>query len=638
MKIFLSHGEEIQLENDSSGKDLALHLKLINPQQALAVKINGQTRDLSSPLKEGDTVEFIDFSSDEGKEIFWHSTAHILAQAILRLYPEAKPTIGPPIEKGFYYDFANLPLSEEDLPKIEKEMQKIVKENHKPERVEFSSSEEALSSFKENSYKMEIIKDIPKGEPLTAYRQGEFFDLCRGPHLPSLGKVKALKLTKTSGAYWRGNSENEMLTRIYGISFPDKQDLKDYLHQLEEAKKRDHRLLGTKLNLFSVKEEGPGMPFLHPKGMVIWNKLIDFWRELHREADYEEIKTPVMLSQQLWETSGHWANYRENMFISEIENRTFAIKPMNCPGCILYYKSHLHSYRDFPLRIGEIGHVHRHEPSGALSGLFRVQSFHQDDAHIFMTREQIHSEILGVLILVEKIYSAFGLAYHLELSTRPEKSIGKDEDWEISTEALRNALVDSGKEFKVNEGDGAFYGPKIDMHIKDAIGRTWQCGTIQLDMSLPERFQMEFTDKDGERKRPIMIHRAIFGSLERFFGVIIEHFAGNFPLWLSPRQIRILNVADRHASYADELCKKFKAHHFEVETDETNESISKKVRLAQIEKVNYILVVGDQEVENKTVTVRTRDNVVRGQVPVNELLALLEKEVVSRQLHSSYSQ
>lgn len=637
MKILLSNNEEMQLKENATGVDLALELKLINPQDALALKINGKTCDLSTPLNDGDQVEFISFDSSEGKEIFWHSTAHILAQAVKRLYPEAQPTIGPPIEKGFYYDFANLQISDEDLKGIEKEMQKIAKENKRPKRVAFSSSKEAKEAFKDNPYKVEIISEIPEGEGLTAYEQGEFFDLCRGPHLPSLGKVKAVKLLKTSGAYWRGSAENEMLTRIYGISFPNKEELKNYLQMLEEAKKRDHRVLGNKLDLFSVREEGPGMPFLHPKGMVMWNRLLDFWRGLHKKAGYEEIKTPVLLSKELWEISGHWENYRENMFVSEIENRTFALKPMNCPGGILFYKSRLHSYRDFPLRLGEIGHVHRHEPSGALSGLFRVQSFHQDDAHIYMTKEQIHGEILGVLELVDKIYSTFGLDYHLELSTRPEKSIGTDADWELTTEALRKALEDSGRSFEVNEGDGAFYGPKIDMHIKDALGRTWQCGTIQLDMSLPERFKMEYTDKDGERKRPIMIHRAIFGSLERFFGVIIEHFAGNFPLWLSPRQIRILNVADRHADYAHELKKTFLNEGFEVEIDETNESISKKVRLAQIEKVNYILVVGDQEVENKTVTVRTRDNVVRGEMQVPELISTLKQEIDSYALTSSYS-
>lgn len=638
MKVKLKDQSVMELPEGSSAKELAEKLNLRGPNQALGVSINGKNYDLSHPLKEGDEILFWNFEDTQGKEIYWHTSAHVLAQAVLRLFPDAKPTIGPPIENGFYYDFANLTISDADFEKIEKEMQNIVNENFVSQREEFKSKSDALSHFAHNPYKKELIESFPEGDPLTGYRQGEFFDLCRGPHLFSLGKIKALKILKTSGAYWRGDSNKEMLTRIYGITFPDRKLLKEYLHQQEEAKKRDHKVIGPKLELFSLKEEAPGMPFIHPKGLIIWNELVSFLREMLSEADYIEIKTPTLMTRELWELSGHWANYRQNMFTSEIEERDFAIKPMNCPGCMLYYKSQIHSYRSLPLRVAEIGNVHRYEPSGSLSGLFRVRSFHQDDAHIFMKPSEIQEEIVEVLNLADKIYKTFGLEYHLELSTKPEKNtIGSDADWDVATKGLQGALDQSGRPYKINPGDGAFYGPKIDFHIKDAINRTWQCGTIQLDMALPERFDLEYTAADGSKQRPIMIHRAIFGSIERFFGILIEHFTGRFPLWISPLQIRLLTVADRHSDYAHELQRTFRKAGFHVDVDDANESVSKKVRNAQLAQINYILTIGDKELENRTLNLRTRDNVVHGEVQVQEFLEKIIQEKREKSLTSPYA-
>lgn len=626
----------VELPEGASAKDLAEKLNLRGPNESLAVEIGDAVYDLTTPLKEGDKVLLLNFEDPKGKEVFWHSSAHVLAQAILRLWPNAKPTIGPAIEAGFYYDFANLTISDEDFVKIEEEVQKVIEENHQPKRSEFSCREEALTCFKDNSYKAELITGFPEGT-ISAYKQGEFLDLCRGPHLPNLGKIKAFKILKTSGAYWKGDATKEMLTRIYGISFPDRKQLKDYLFVLEEAKKRDHKILGPKLGLFSIHEEAPGMPFIHPRGMIVWNNLIDFWRELHKEANYIEIKTPQLMGQQLWEISGHWEHYRENMYSFSIEDRHFAIKPMNCPGCMLYYKTQTHSYRELPLRIAELGHVHRHEASGALSGLFRVRSFHQDDAHVFMKPSDIKVEILKVLALVEKIYSTFGIPYRFELSTRPANSIGTNEDWDIATKGLQGALDEWGQPYRVNEGDGAFYGPKIDIHIKDALGRSWQCGTIQLDMFLPERFELEYMDSDGEAKRPVMIHRALFGSIERFFGILIEHFVGKFPLWLSPLQVRILTVADRHAEYAHEVCAKIKQAGLLCDVDDSSESINKKVRNAQLMQINYILTVGDKESENKTIALRTRDNVLHGEVSLDTFINTLIEEKENRSLRSHFT-
>ncbi len=626
----------IELPAGSSAEDLAKKLNLTGPDQALAARINGTTVDLFHPLQDGDDVFLWSFADKEGKEVYWHSSAHILAQAILRLWPNAKLTIGPPIENGFYYDFADLHISDEDFEKIESEMEKVIASGYKTEREILGSKEEALKKFGSNKYKAELIEGFTDGQ-ITAYKQGEFADLCRGPHIPYLGKIKAVKILKTAGAYWRGDSTREMLTRIYAITFPDKKMLREYLYRLEEAKKRDHKVIGPKLDLFSLKEEAPGMPFIHPKGMLMWNALLAYWRRCHEKAAYVEIKTPVMMSKELWERSGHWDNYRQNMYISAIEEREFAIKPMNCPGCMLYYKSHGHSYREFPLRIAEIGHVHRHEASGAISGLMRVRSFHQDDAHIFMEPHQIEEEILRVLHLVNEIYTTFGLTYHLELSTRPEKdTIGTDEQWLHATTALQRALERSGHRFEIREGEGAFYGPKIDVHIRDALGRTWQCGTIQLDMILPERFDLEYVDKEGTRPRPVMIHRVIYGSIERFLGILIEHFAGKFPLWLSPRQVRVIPVADRHVEYARQICAQLAEAGFHCEVDASNESVGKKIRLAQIEQVNYMLTVGDQEVEHRTIALRTRDNVVHGEMQFEAFLGKIVEERHKYALQSSF--
>lgn len=626
----------IELPEKSTAEDLAKKVSQTAPDQALAACINGATVDLSHPLQDGDEVVLWSFADPVGKEIYWHSSAHILAQAVLRLYPGAKLTIGPPIENGFYYDFANLHISDEDFEKIEKEMESIIKENYKTEREVLPSKEAALKAFADNKYKVELIEGF-EDSLLTAYRQGEFYDLCRGPHIPYLGKVKAVKILKTSGAYWRGDSSREMLTRIYAITYPDKKMLREYLQRLEEAKKRDHKVLGPKLGLFSHREEAPGMAFIHPKGMLVWTALLEYWRKVHERAGYLEIKTPVLMGQELWERSGHWQNYRQNMYTSEIEERTFAIKPMNCPGCMLYYKTDMHSYREFPLRIAEIGHVHRHEASGAISGLMRVRSFHQDDAHIFMEPHQIEEEILNVLHLVDEIYTTFGLEYHLELSTRPEEgTIGTDEQWEHATSSLQRALERSGKEFKISPGEGAFYGPKIDLHIRDALGRTWQCGTIQLDMALPERFDLEYVDSEGSRKRPVMIHRALYGSIERFFGILIEHFAGKFPLWMSPRQVRIIPVADRHLEYGFALSKQLVAAGFHCAVDDSHESVSKKIRLAQIEQVNYMLTIGDKEVEHQTIALRTRDNVVHGEMSFDAFLEKIKEEKETRALISPW--
>ena len=621
-----------------SAKEAAEKLHLTAPDQAVAVSINGVLKDLSTPLQEGDEVRFFGFDDPEGKEVFWHTSAHVLAQAVLRLWPNAQPTIGPPIENGFYYDFAGLTISDADFEAIEREVEKVLAENFKTERKEFAGKAQAKLAFAANPYKCELIEAFAD-EPISAYTQGEFTDLCRGPHMAALGKIKAFKILKTSGAYWRGDSTREMLTRIYAISFPDRKRLKDYLQLLEEAKKRDHKLLGAALDLYSFKEEAPGMPFIHPRGLTIWNRLVEFLRGALLEDGYVEIKTPSMMSKELWERSGHWFHYRENMYTSTVEEREFAVKPMNCPGCMLYYKTATHSYRELPLRIAEIGHVHRFEASGALNGLFRVRSFHQDDAHLFMRPDQIREEILQILRLADKIYMTFGLPYRLELSTRPDKAktIGSDQEWEVATDGLKGALDDWGHSYRINEGDGAFYGPKIDIHIRDALGRHWQCGTVQLDMALPEKFALEYVDSDGLHKRPVMLHRALFGSIERLFGILVEHFAGKFPLWLSPYQVRILTVADRHIPYAEELARQIRARNFVCDVDASSESVGKKVREAQLLKTNYMLTIGDKEVENRTAALRTRDNVVHGEIDILSFLAKVEKERDSKDLMSPYS-
>lgn len=618
--------QSIELPSSATVADLARHVKETAPNQSIASLVNGALVDFFSPLHENDIVELLDFSHPKAKEVFWHSSAHVLAQAITRLYPNSKRTIGPAIENGFYFDFADLEISEFDFPKIEEEMQKIISENYQPKREVFESKKAALQFFVDNPYKQELINNIESGE-LIGYRQGEYVDLCCGPHIPYLGKIKAFKLTKTSGAYWRADQTQKMLTRIYGISFPSKQLLKEYFERLEEAKKRDHKVLGPQLDLFSLREEAPGIPFIHPKGMIIWNRLLDFWRECHRAFGYSEIKTPSMMVRALWERSGHWANYRENMFTSTIEEREFAIKPMNCPGGMLYYKMRAHSYRDLPMRVAEVGLVHRYESSGSLSGLFRVRAFHQDDAHIFMKPEDVQGCIQETLRLVDILYAPFGFKYIFKLSTRPaSNTIGTDADWEFTTSALKDALDARGQPYDIAPGDGAFYGPKIDISIFDALGKPWQCGTIQLDAALPERFDLEYTAQDGTRKRPIMTHRALFGSIERFFGSLIEFYAGKFPLWLSPVQVALIPVADRHVPYAKEIADSLRKDLFEAHVDGSSESVSKKIRDAQLQQYNYLVTVGDQEVESKTITVRTRDGVVHGQMSLESFHAILKEE------------
>ncbi len=625
MKITLGKDTK-EFDEGATAKEIA---EAFGDNKALAVKIEGKVFDLHIKIGNDSKIEFLDFDSKEGKDVFRHSAAHLLAQAVKRLYPEVKLTIGPAVEDGFYYDFdVEKPFTPDDLKRIQNEMHKIMKEDLVFERLEVSP-DEAKKKQKHEPYKIEMIDDLGD-EQVTIYKSGEFLDLCKGPHVPSTGYIKAFKLTKLAGAYWRGKAENRQLQRVYGVAFPTKDELKDYMKLLEEAEKRDHRKLGRQLKLFSMHDEGPGFPFWHPKGLFLFNRLIEIWREKHRKAGYVEIKTPIILSKELWLRSGHWDNYKENMYFTEIDGEDYAVKPMNCPGGMLMYKEEVHSYRELPLRVAEIGLVHRHELSGVLSGLFRVRQFHQDDAHIYMTEEQIRDEILGVIKLTDELYSLFGLTYHMELSTRPEKSMGTDEQWEKATEGLRGALDATGKEYVINEGDGAFYGPKIDFHIRDAIGRTWQCGTIQLDMSNPDRFDLTYMGEDGrDNHRPVMIHRTIFGSIERFIGILIEHYAGKFPLWLSPLQVKVLTVADRFDDYALSVKDELEKEGFRAEVDSRSETLNKKVREAQLAKVNYILVVGENEKKAGTVTVRTRDNEVLGEKKVGDFVRSLGKELLS---------
>ena len=601
-------------------------------KKVLAADVNGELTDLREVLVEGSKVSFLTFADDGGKHAFRHTASHVMAQAVKRLWPDAQLAIGPAIENGFYYDIdMEHKLVPEHLPKIEAEMSRIVKENLPIEKV-LMERQEALDFFaaKHENYKVELINDLPEDAVISAYKQGEFTDLCAGPHLASTGKVKAFKLQSIAGAYWRGDEKNKMLQRIYGTAFEKKEELEEYLHLLEEAARRDHRKLGKELGLFVIKEEGPGFPFFLPKGMAVRNALEDFWREVHHDYDYEEVRTPIILSQHLWETSGHWFHYRENMYTTQIDGAEYAIKPMNCPGGILVYANDMHSYRDLPIRMAELGLVHRHELSGALHGLFRVRSFTQDDAHVFMTPSQIKEELMSVIDLFGRIYSQFGLSYHVELSTKPEGAIGDDAIWELATEALREAIEAKGIPYRINEGDGAFYGPKLDFHIRDSIGRTWQCGTIQLDMNLPERFNLEYIAEDGQKHRPIMIHRACFGSMERFIGILIEHFAGAFPTWMAPVQVKILPISEKHVEYAEKLRKAFKDAYVRVELDDRSEKIGYKIRQAQMEKVSYMLVVGDKEVEEGKVAVRKRGVGEQGAIPWEEFLANIQQEIKDR--------
>lgn len=601
-------------------------------KKVLAADVDGELTDLREEVKDGSKVSFLTFNEQGGKDTLRHSASHIMAQAIKRLWPDAQLAIGPAIENGFYYDIdMEHVLVPEDLAKIEAEMHKIVKANF-PIEKEVLSRDEALKFFKEKheNYKVELIEDLPADAEISTYRQGEFVDLCAGPHVASTGKVKAFKLQSLAGAYWRGDEKNKMLQRIYGTAFEKKEELDEYLHLLEEAARRDHRKLGKELGLFVLKEQGPGFPFFLPKGMALRNELESFWREVHHDFDYEEIRTPIILNRQLWEQSGHWFHYRENMYTTVIDDEDYAIKPMNCPGSILVYQNDLHSYRDFPMRMAELGLVHRHELSGALHGLFRVRSFTQDDAHVFMLPSQIKAELIKVIELFDRIYSQFGLTYRVELSTKPDNAMGDDAIWESATNALREAIEEKQIPYQINEGDGAFYGPKLDFHIRDSIGRTWQCGTIQLDMNLPERFHMEYVGEDGQKHQPIMIHRACFGSMERFIGILIEHYAGAFPTWLAPVQVKILPISEKHVEYAEKLRKAFKKAYVRVELDDRNEKIGYKIRQAQMEKVPYMLVVGDKEEQEGTVAVRSRVEGEKGSVKWEDFLADILEEVKER--------
>ena len=574
------------------------------------------------------------FENEEYRRTYWHTCSHILAQAVKRLYPEVKLAIGPSIDNGFYYDMDSpVPFTPEMMESIEAEMRKICKEKLKLERFELPR-EEAIKFMEERNepYKVELINDLPEDAHISFYRQGEFTDLCAGPHLDSTGRVKgnAIKLTACNSAYWRGDSNRQTLQRVYGVAFPKKEELDAYLQRIEEAKRRDHRKLGKELGLFMLTDEGPGFPFFLPKGMVLKNTLIDYWREVHKRYGYVEISTPMILNRQLWETSGHWFHYKQNMYTTQIDGEDYAIKPMNCPGGMLVYKSEPHSYRDLPLRVGELGVVHRHELSGALHGLFRVRCFTQDDAHIFMTWDQMKDEIKNVARLFDEVYSLFGLPYEIELSTMPEDHMGDEKDWQFAQETLKEAITEMGKSYVINEGDGAFYGPKLDFHLQDSLGRTWQCGTIQLDMQLPERFELEYTGADGEKHRPVMIHRVVFGSIERFIGVITEHYAGAFPVWLSPVQVKVMPITDRTADYAKEVAAKLEAMGVRVETDLRNEKIGYKIREAQMQKIPYMLVVGDREAEAGAVAVRTRAGVDMGAMPFEDFAAKIGQEIKDR--------
>ncbi len=635
MKITLKDSSVKQYDSAMTAADIAKDISMGLYRNACACRIDGEVKDLRTVIDSDCALEILTFDDEDGKRAFNHTASHIMAQAVKRLYPDVKLTIGPAIHDGFYYDFdVETPFSPDDLEKIEAEMKKIVKEGFTLERFELSPEEAIkLMEDKNEPYKVELIKEhADKGENISFYKQGEFTELCAGPHLADVKPVKAFKLTNCTGAYWRGDAKNKMLCRVYGTAFPKASMLEEHMAMLEEAKKRDHRKLGKELELFTIMEEGPGFPFFLPKGMALKNTLIDYWREIHREAGYYEIQTPMILNRALWERSGHWDHYKQNMYTTVIDDEDYAIKPMNCPGGILVYKTKMHSYKDLPLRMGELGLVHRHELSGALHGLMRVRCFTQDDAHIFMTREQIKDEIKGVVKLIDKVYNTFGFEYHIELSTKPEDSMGSEEDWEIATDALRDAVTELGYDFEVNEGDGAFYGPKLDFHLTDCLGRTWQCGTIQLDFQLPERFELEYVGADGAKHRPIMIHRVVFGSIERFIGILTEHFAGAFPTWLAPVQVKLLPIADRHLDYLNAIKDRLEKLGIRCEIDDRSEKIGFKIRSAQLEKVPYMLVAGDKDIENSTVSVRSRKDGEQGACSVDEFIEKIEKEIKSRSL------
>ena len=628
MEIILKNGDKLNVENGATAADAAHAISEGLFRAAVAAKVNGKLVDLSHALSEGDTLEIVTLKDKEGLEVYRHTCAHVLAQALKTIYPTCKLAIGPVIDNGYYYDVDfKTPISMDDFAKVEAEMKKIVKSNLPIERFTLPREEAiALMSKYHETYKVELIQDLPKGEEISFYRQGAFIDLCRGPHLPSTGKIKAFRLVSIAGAYWRGDEKRKMLTRIYGTAFAKKEEMDEYFQMLEEAKKRDHIKLGKEMKLFALLPEGKGFPFFLPNGMVLKNILIDYWRQIHRREGYVEVQTPIILNRTLWETSGHWDHYKENMYTTKIDGEDCAIKPMNCPGGLLVYKLHPHSYKDLPIRMGELGLVHRHEKSGQLHGLMRVRCFSQDDAHIFMLPEQITEEIKGVVRIIDEVYTLFGFKYHVELSTRPENSIGSDEDWEAATNALRAALDELKLPYVVNEGDGAFYGPKIDFHLEDSIKRTWQCGTIQLDFQLPQRFEIDYVGEDGQKHRPIMIHRVVFGSIERFIGILIEHFAGKFPVWLAPEQVKVLPVTDRAADYATQLVKEMTALGLRASADLRKEKIGRKILDAELEKVPYKLIVGDKEVEDGTVSVRRRGEGDVGAMAKQDFYDLVSKE------------
>ena len=632
INITLKDGNQKQYEAGISVLEVAKDLSEGLARNACCGLVNGERVDLRTTLNEDCNLEILTFNDQDGKWAFRHTAAHMLAQAVKRLYPDVKLAIGPAIEDGFYYDFdRDKAFTEEDFAAIEAEMKKIAKEKLPIERFELPR-EEAIKLMEEagEPYKVELINDLPEGEVISFYRQGEFIDLCAGPHLMSTKPVEAVKLLSAAGAYWKGSEKNKMLSRIYATAFTKKSELNEHLEKLEEAKKRDHRKLGRELELFTILDEGPGFPFFLPKGMELRNTLINYWREIHKKAGYKEISTPIILNKDLWLTSGHWDHYRENMYTTVIDEMDYAIKPMNCPGGMLVYKTKMRSYRDLPLRMGELGLVHRHELSGALHGLMRVRNFTQDDAHIFMLPEQIKDEIKGVVRLIDEVYKAFGFKYKVEVSTRPEDSMGSDEAWETATEALIEALTDMGYDYKINEGDGAFYGPKIDFKLEDCLGRTWQCGTIQLDFQLPERFELEYIGADGEKHRPVMIHRVVLGSIERFIGVITEHFAGAFPTWLAPVQVKVLPISEKYHDYAAKVQDALEEAGLRVERDERAEKIGYKIREARMERVPYILVVGAQEEEEDKVAVRSRENGEEGQMDLQAFIQRITEEVQTK--------
>ena len=629
LNLVLKDGSNLEVEEGISVFEAAEKISAGLARNALAAHLDGELVEMNSKLEKGGKIEFLTFDDEDGRKVYRHTASHVLAQAVKRLYPEAKLAIGPAIDSGFYYDIdTEVPFTPEVLVKLEDEMRKIIKEDYKLER-KVMPREEAVKYMEEKGepYKVELINDLPEDSIVSFYTQGEFTDLCAGPHLPSTGKLKAIKLMTCTGAYWRGSEKNKMLSRVYGTAFPKQSELDAYLLQREEAKKRDHRKLGKELGIFALFEEGPGFPFFLPNGMIIKNTLIDYWRQIHTREGYKEISTPIMLRRELWETSGHWDHYKNNMYTTVIDENDFAVKPMNCPGGMLVYKLQPHSYKDLPLRLAELGIVHRHEKSGEMHGLMRVRCFTQDDAHIYMTKEQITSEIKGVVRLINEVYTLFGFKYHVELSTMPEDHLGSLEDWEAATNGLKTALDELNLPYVINEGDGAFYGPKIDFHLEDSIGRTWQCGTIQLDFQLPMRFNAEYTGADGEKHRPIMIHRVCFGSIERFIGILIEHFAGAFPTWLAPVQVKVMSISDNQYDYAKGVCDKLAESGIRCEFDDRNEKIGYKIREAQLQKVPYMLVIGDKEVESGLVAVRSRKNGDEGTKNIDEFIGEIKKEI-----------